>query len=199
MPAAGGADGAVGACLTSAGELIAVDGDEVAIRSSDGERTIASPPRFAGLVFAAPLRSAAETRDELVVITRTDDAATRSWWLAAYRLEGARLQRTIEATQIYQLSSANARWIGADLRDVELYLELTSRTDSIEVGGLLTTRSSARGKPIRDVVAISPATVARHRGKVAGSEPIDAAVAGPPAAGRVTQDPGTAAPGAPRR
>jgi hypothetical protein len=196
-------DGAIGACLTPAGELIAVDGDDVAIRSSDGERTISSPPRFAGLVFAAPLRNAAETRDELVVITRTDDAATRSWWLAAYRLEGARLQRTIEATQIYQLSSANARWIGADLRDVELYLELTSRTDSIEVGGLLTTRSSARGKPIRDVVAISPATVARHRGKVAGNEPLDAAVAGPPAAGRVMQgaapDPGTAAPGAPRR
>jgi len=181
---------AVGACMTGAGELIEVTGDEVVIRSSDGERTIAAPPRFPGLVFAAPLRSAAEARDELVVITRTDDPATRSWWLAAYRLEGARLVRTIDATQVYQLSSANARWIGADLHDVELYLELISRPDGIEVGGLLTTRSAARGKPIRDVVVISSASVARRRGKSVPAEPGDAAVAGPSPAGHVTQDAG---------
>jgi hypothetical protein len=180
-------EGAVGACMTGAGELIAIDGDEVVIRSGDGERTIAAPPRFPGLVFAAPLRSAAEARDELFVITRTDDPATRSWWLAAYRLEGARLVRTIDATQVYQLSSANARWIGADLHDVELYLELISRPDSIELGGLLTTRSAARGKPIRDVVVISSASVARRRSKLAPAEPPDAAVAGPSPAGHVTQ------------
>lgn len=199
-------DGAVGACLTGAGELIAVAGDEVVIRSGDGERTIAAPPRFSGLVFAAPLRSAAEGRDELVVITRTDDAATRSWWLAGYRLEGARLQRTIDATQIYQLSSANARWIGADLRDVELYLELSSRPDGVEVGGLLTTRSAAHAKAVRDVVVISPASVTRRRGKAAPVEPGDAGVAGPSPAGHVTQDaaantldPAGAAPEPPKR
>ena len=198
-------DGAVGACLSAAGELIAVDGDEIAIRNADGERTVVSPPRFAGLVFAAPLRSAAEARDELVVVTRTDDGATRSWWLSAYRLEGARLLRAIEATQIYQLSSANARWIGADLRDVELYLELNSRPESIEVSGLLTARSSARAKAIRDVVVISPASVARHRGKAQPAEASDAAPASPPSA-RVTQDaaaaasdPAGAAPDTPRR
>jgi len=178
---------AVGACMTSAGELIDVNGDEVVIRSADGERAIATPPRLPGLVFAAPLRSAAEARDELVVVTRTDEAATRSWWVAAYRLEGTRLLRTVDAAPIYQLSTANARWIGTDLHDVELYLELTSRPDGIDVGGLLTTRS-ARGKRIADVVVISPAQVARRRGKSAAAEASDAGVVASSPPGRVTQD-----------
>jgi hypothetical protein len=179
---------AVGSCLTGAGELIetTTGGDEVVIRSADGERTLATPPRFPGLVFAAPLRLAAEGRDELVVVTRTDEPATRSWWIAAYRLEGTRLVRTIDAVQVYQLSSANARWIGADLHDVELYLELTSRADGIEVGGLLATHSASRGKLIADVVVISPAQVARHR-KTAAAEASDAGSPGASAAGRVTQ------------
>lgn len=179
---------AIGACLTGAGELIEASGEEVVIRTADGERTIAAAPRLPGLVFAAPLRSAAEARDELVVITRSDEAATRSWWIAAYRLEGGRLQRTVDATQIYQLSSANARWIGADLHDVELYLELASRPDGIDVGGLLTAHSSSRGKTIANVVVISPAQVARRRGKSATAEAPDAGVPGTSPSGRVTQD-----------
>jgi hypothetical protein len=178
---------AVGACMTPAGELIEVNGDEVVIRAADGERAIATLPKLPGLVFAAPLRSAAEGRDELVAITRTDEAAARSWWLAAYRLDGARLLRTVDATQIYQLSHANARWIGADLHDVELYLELTSRADGIDVGGLLTRHTTARGKTIGDVVVISPAQATRRR-KATVAEAGDA---GPPGAGpaaRVVQD-----------
>jgi hypothetical protein len=178
---------AVGSCLTGAGELIETSGDEVVIRTGDGERTLATPPKFPGLVFAAPLRIAAEARDELVVVTRTDEAATRSWWVAAYRLEGTRLLRTVDAQQVYQLSTANARWIGSDLHDVELYLELTSRADGIEVGGLLATHSASRGKQIADVVVISPAQVARHRGKAASAEANDAGSPGASQAGRVTQ------------
>jgi hypothetical protein len=179
---------AVGSCLAGAGELIetGASGDEVVIRTADGERTLATTPKLPGLVFAAPLRNAAEGRDELVVVTRTDEGATRSWWVAAYRLEGTRLVRTVDPAQVYQLSTANARWIGSDLHDVELYLELTSRADGIEVGGLLATHSASHGKSIADVVVISPAQVARHR-KTAASEAGDAGSPGPPAAGRVTQ------------
>src|SRR5262249_8705996 len=43
----------VGACLTPAGEQIEVNGEDIAIRTGDGERTIATPPKFPGLVFAA--------------------------------------------------------------------------------------------------------------------------------------------------
>jgi hypothetical protein len=185
---------AVGSCLTGAGELIETNGDEVVIRAADGERTLAAPPKFPGLVFAAPLRNAAEGRDELVVVTRTDEAATRSWWVAAYRLEGTRLVRTVDAAQVYQLSSANARWIGSDLHDVELYLELTSRPDGIDIGGLLTTHGASHGKLVADVVVISPAQVARHRGKAAAAEASDAGSPGSPPAGRVTQDAAVRAP-----
>lgn len=183
---------AVGSCLTGAGELIETNGEEVAIRSADGERTLATAPKLPGLVFAAPLRNAAEARDELVVVTRTDEAVTRSWWIAAYRLEGTRLVRTVDTAPIYQLSTANARWIGSDLHDVDLYLELTSRPDGIDVGGLLTTHSASRGKLLADVVVISPAQVMRRRGKAATLEPGDAGSPGPLSGssppGRVTQD-----------
>jgi len=174
-------DKAIGACMTGAGELLEVGSDDVVIRSADGERSLAAPPKLPGLVFAAPLRNASEGRDELVVIMRVDEAAARSWWIAAYRFEGARLVRAVDATQLYQLSTANARWIGSDLRDVELYLELTSRPDGIEIGGLLTTRSSSRtATKIRDVVVISPAQVPRRRGKPTSAEASDASVPGAP-------------------
>jgi hypothetical protein len=175
-PGARGAStaGTIGACLTAAGELIEI-GDDIVIRSADGERALAPPLRLPGLVFAAPLRSATEARDELVVVTRSDESASRTWWLAAYRLEGARLVRTVDASPLYQLSSANARWIGADLHDVELYLELTGRPDAIEVGGLLTTQGSPRAPTkIRDVVVIATSSVPRKRGKSAQVEPTDA-------------------------
>jgi hypothetical protein len=178
---------AVGSCLTGAGELIETSGDEVVVRTADGERKLATSPKLPGLVFAAPLRNAAEGRDELVVVTRIDEAAASGWWVAAYRLEGTRLVRTVDAAQVYQLSSANARWIGTDLHDVELYLELTSRADGIEAGGLLATHSAARGKQIADVVVISSAQVARHRGKAPAAEAGDAGSPGAAPAGRVTQ------------
>jgi pimeloyl-ACP methyl ester carboxylesterase len=131
------------------------------------------------------------------VITRnappSDDDAKR-WTLQAYRLDGARLVRTIDAMPLYQLSSATARWIGAELRDVDLYLELTTRTEGIEVGGLLTTRASSRAPAkIRDVVVISTIPVPHRRGKPSVIEHGDAPVAGTPP-GRATQDAGDASP-----
>jgi hypothetical protein len=176
----------VGACMSAGGELIQVGDDEIAIRSADGERALVAPFKVPGLVFAAPLRVIGEARDELVVVMRSDEPSARSWSVTAYRLDGARLTRSVDATPVYQLSTGSARWIGADVRDVELYLELTGRVDGIDVGGLLTTRGSAKAATkFRDVVVISGASVARRRGKAPASEPGDAGV---PAAPRVTQD-----------
>lgn len=189
-------DGAIGACLSQAGQLIQVTGDEVAIRSADSERAVTAPLRVAGLVFAAPLRIT-DGRDDLIMVTRSattrDDEARRSWTLHAYRLEGTRLVRTIEAAPLYELSSTNARWIGADLRDIDLYLELTTRAEGVEVGGLLTTRPSSRAPAkIRDVVVISTIAVP-YRRKPAPSEAGDAPVGTAPQ-GRVTPDAGAVAP-----
>ncbi|HET9621519.1 MAG TPA: hypothetical protein VFP84_09145 [Kofleriaceae bacterium] len=185
-PAAAGK--AMGACMTPAGELLEVGADDVVIRAATSERVLATPPKFPGLVFAAPLRGP-DGRDELVVITRNDEPTLRSWWITAFHFEGPRLVRTVDATQLYQLSNANARWIGADLHDIDLYLDLTSRPDGIDVGGLLTTPAAAKpgnaaaATKIRDVVVISPASVTRRRAKPAPSEATDAGVVlGAPAA-----------------
>jgi hypothetical protein len=130
--------------------------------------------RVPGLVFTAPLRDP-DGHDELIAISRTDDAQQRTWTLRAFRAEGSHFATVIEPTTVYQLTAANARWIGADLRDLDLYLELHSRADAIEVGGLLTARI---GDKLLDVVVISPAPVPRRRPKSAAPEGADAGTSG---------------------
>lgn len=172
-------DGMIGACILGTGELLVVDGDEVTLHAPDTDKVLYGPLRFTGtLVFAAPLRNATEGKDELVVVTRVDDSAQRTWYLSAFRFEGARPVKTIEPnTPLYQVTSVNARLLGAELKDVDLYLEVTSRPDTIEVGGLLTTPSVGRaGTKIRDVVVVSPMPIPRRRGKSAPAEAGDAGV-----------------------
>ncbi len=147
------------ACLSATGELVQWEGDEISVSAPD-DHPIAKVT-VSGLVFAASLR--AETRDELIAVTRVDDVQQRTWFLVAYRLEGGKLVRTLDPQPIYQLAAANARWIGAEVRDVDLYLELTSRPDNYQVGGFLTTRA---GDKLRDVVVISTVPVPRRHGKV---------------------------------
>ena len=162
------------ACLTQAGELVEIDGDEVIVRPASGEGKVASL-RIPNLVWAEPLRHLGEGRDEIVAVTTTEDAHARRWSLVAYRLEGSRFVRSLDSEVIYEMSSARTRWIGAELRDVQLYLEMTSHSDGIEVGGLLTTQSGAK---IRDVAVISPIRVARKTGKSTTAEGATGAVSG---------------------
>ncbi len=164
-----------GICLTNVGELVRAQDDEVLLVSREGEKPVAPGLRLPGLVYAAALRNPVDNRDDLIAITRTADAQSRTWSLSAYRLAEGKLVRTIEPTQLYQLNAGDARWIGAELDSLDLYLDMTSRSDSIEVGGLLTTRT-ADGK-IRDIVVISPVPVARRRAKAPVHEPIDAGTA----------------------
>jgi hypothetical protein len=160
----------IGICLTNAGEFIRAQDEEIVLIAREGEKAVATT-HVPGLVFAAPLRNPIDNRDDLVAISRTDDGLTRSWSLVAFRLAEGKLVRTIEPYPLYQLTAANARWIGADLQNLDLYLELSSRSDAIEVGGLLTTRISDK---IRDIVVISTVPVARRRAKPATHESIDA-------------------------
>jgi hypothetical protein len=166
---------AIGACLLAGtgGELIERDRDRLIIRSisSDAEKSrVVTTLAVPNLQFVAVLRNANE-RDELVAITRTDEPQQRIWSLVAYRFETKQIVKTVDPEPVYLLSAAQTRWIGAELRDVDLFLELTSRADGIEVGGLLTTRPNGK---LRDVVVISPKLVARRHGKSATSETSDA-------------------------
>jgi hypothetical protein len=168
----------IGACLSSGGELIDAAGEELVVHPPDSERVL-HQLRVPGLVFAAPLRGPGDGRDELVVVSRVDEPHRRTWMLAAYRLEGARLVRALEE-ELYTLTAMHSRWIGADLRDVDLYLELASGADAIEVGGLLTTRA---GERIRDVALLSPKVVTRRHHKGAAGEGQDGKAAAGGSAG----------------
>ncbi|MBA3462212.1 MAG: hypothetical protein H0T46_19785 [Deltaproteobacteria bacterium] len=172
---------AIGSCLTMTGELIEVGENEITMRAPGSEKVI-GPFRVTNVQFAVPLRMA-DGRDELVVVTRTDEPQLRSWSLIAFRIEAGKLVKSIDLTPLYQVSSSNARWIGAEVSEVDLYLELWNNADAIEVGGLLTTRPS--GGATRDVVVISTVSVAHKRGKPATT---DAGSAETPDAGAPVRD-----------
>lgn len=158
---------AVGACLTGAGELVELSDNEITIRLPDSEKPLfvfKAPPNAR---FVAPLRTF-EGRDELVVVTRSAEEQLRSWSMVAFRFENGKRAYSVEPTPLYTVSSANARWIGAEVNEVDLYLELVNRGDAIEVGGLLTTRPGTG--PTRDVVVISTVSVPRRHGKATATD-----------------------------
>ncbi|MDB4960976.1 MAG: hypothetical protein JWP01_975 [Myxococcales bacterium] len=175
-----------GACLTGVGELVEIVDNEIVVRAAETGRAIV-PLRIPNkVVFAQPLRMT-DGRDELVVVTYTEEPQLRRWSLMAYRFETGKIVRSAEPAVLYQVTSSNARWIGADLEEVELYLEVSNHADSIEVGGLLTTRPEQG--PWRDVVVISPVQVPRRTGKSVPAEGVDA---GTPDAADPAEDSGTA-------
>jgi len=148
-----------GACLTGTGEIVHYEGDELSIIGKDSVKPLATVP---GLVFAAALRNPSDGRDDIVAIKRASDGQTKTWSMTVFHFSGDKPVRLVDAAQVFQISAANAKWIGADLRDVDIYPELVGRADTIEVGGLLTTRVDGK---IRDIVVISAVPVQRRRVK----------------------------------
>lgn len=170
-----------GSCLTATGEIVEVEDGELSIYLPDADRKPIATLRIPNIVFAGALYNPLEGRDELVAITRSDLPHLRTWTLVAYRVEAKQFVRVVDGNEpIYSLSSSQARWIGAELANVDLYLEIAHRSDGIEVGGLLT---SWRGEKIRDVAVISPQVVPRRGGKSSASDANDAGVSAP-----VTED-----------
>lgn len=167
------------ACLSAAGEVVRVAGDDVSVRSGDGKERLIAQLKARGLVFAAPIRSGArpEDRDELAVVTKSQrpEEQERTWTVALYHLEAGRLVRVAEQV-VYRLSAEGARWIGVSLDEVELYLELSSRDDLVSVGGFLLTKVAGK---IRDVVSLREEQVGRRR----GGEAAASALGSPPGGG----------------
>lgn len=161
-----------GACMAGGGRLVEVGREEVLVHSPDSDKPI--PTKITNLMFAVALRNPIDGRDEIVAITRSDDSQQRTWSIVAFRFDGVRRVTVVDPLPLYSITSAQTRWIGADLRDIDLHLELSSRADGIEVGGLLTTRGA--NEKIRDVIAISPVTVARRHQRSPPGEVGDAGV-----------------------
>ncbi len=157
----------VGACLTAAGELVRIGAEDISVLVRDSDK-IMSTARVPGIVFAAPLRVPGEGRDDIVAVVKTDSAQEATWSLIVFRMIDGKLLRLVEPSLLYQVTAAHARWVGSELRDLDLLLELTARPDAIEASGFLTTRVGAQ---IRDIVVISTSSVPRRRSKAAPVEP----------------------------
>jgi hypothetical protein len=183
-PAGDRAQGTFGACLSSSGELVRIGSEDILVSARDSDKVI-TKWTVPGLVFAAPLRSVGEQRDDIVAIAKTANEQDATWSLLLFRMIDGKLIRVHEPRPLYQLTAAHARWIGADLDDLDLFIELTSKPEAIEAGGFLTTRV---GSQIRDLVVVSPISVPRRASKAAPAEP--AAPAAPPgdAQGSGSQD-----------
>jgi hypothetical protein len=181
-----------GACVTGAPDVVTRDGDELVVRTADGDKLVDKPIRIPNALFTGAVR-ATDGHDELVAITHTEVEGAQTWSLVAWRYEAGKLVRVrfehdgigVFDAPVYQLTATNARWIGSTLRDLDLVLEVVNRGDAFEVGGLLTRRS---GDKLRDLLVLSPIQVRRRPAKSATPEPeresSDAGVAVPaPAAG----------------
>jgi hypothetical protein len=163
-----GKDGKDGKEPPAERDVVTTKGDELQLTIRGSERPIVA--RIPGMVWAATVRNPGDGRDEVVAIVKAGDAQSTTWSLVPYRFHEGKLSRVVvEPAVLYQLTAANARWIGAEIRDLDLLLEVTSRADTFEVGGLLTTRA---GDKIRDIVVISPVSVGRRRAKAAPQEPM---------------------------
>ena len=154
-----------GACLTGAGEVVRYTSDEIQVYAKDTDKLM-DRKNVPGLVFAAAVRNSSDGRDDLVAVSRSVDSSSKSWSVAVFRVVDNKLAKLADQ-QVFQLTGVNARWIGANVHDVDIYVELVGRGDTIEVGGLLATRI---GGKIRDIVVISPVTVSRRRAKAAGPD-----------------------------
>jgi len=143
-----------GACLDGADAVVAI-GDIVALlSSSDGRMRRIATFAVPGLRWVAPLRLSA-VRDELVAVSQRSTDDERVITVTALAVEGGRLIK-IGEVEAYQLTDTSLSWIGANLGDVDLYVEITRRAgDDLAVSGLLV--NSPGGQPV-DVAPLLPVT-----------------------------------------
>lgn len=177
----GGADGRqprdvtakLGACFTGTPDVLVVQGGELSVQPLETNRVIAIV-KIPDLLWAAAVRNA-DGRDEVIAFRREDDDQTRTWFVYAYRFDGSRVTKLVEGRAVYQLTATNARWLGTELAELDLALEVTSRSDGFEIGGLLIARRNAT---LRDLVVLSPVGVPLRRSKSGSGEASDPGVSG---------------------
>src|SRR5690606_3275310 len=100
------------------------------------------------------------------------------------RWDGSRLL-TIEDADAYTVSAAGAAATGADLKDVDLLVELEVVDDTLRFSGVYVHRGKARPRNVAPLVAQQ---VARGARRPAGAKPARAAEAAPADAGPGADD-----------
>lgn len=113
-----------------------------------------------GLIYAAPLDIGGDGSDEIIAITSGGTPTETTWRIEVYRADGARFTRVL-GREIYQVSSVNVPWIGSELDDIELLVEVAGSDDTVRVGGLLLQRK--RGRVINAAPLLGRKFVVRGR------------------------------------
>lgn len=156
LHAALGGDAAAIDCLSTTEAVAAVDDDIVVISAGDKPRKLYSS-HVAGLVFARATHTGG--KDEIIGVTRDRNDKRAEWRVFAARWDAGRIVKTVDE-DVYQLTGQSAGWIGAELEDLDLVLDVEARADTLVASGVLLDRG---GSAIRFAVPIEPISVTRRK------------------------------------
>lgn|GEM_PF-1935239 len=174
----------VGCFLPGGAQVLSFGGERISVVSRKGS----SPGRMArlplaGLMYAAPLDTDGDGRDEIVAVTRTTGETTHEYGVVVIRVDPARMS-VVASESLYEVTRMGAALTGAALPEVDLYIDLArgpggsaeGKTGRIEVGGVYVHRE---GGVVRDAAPLLPRSieVRRRRGATA-AKPVDADVDG---------------------
>ena len=160
----------------------------VAVGSTAGSEPVAvrrlAVHLAAGIAFAAPLDLDADGRSEVAVVKQREAQGERRVEVEILRLDGGRFV-PVAAAEVYQLSERNTAWVGAQLSEIEILVELQAVAGDVVVSGLYV----HHGQTGLDTVAPLVSTIIEVRRK----RPGPASPASPPAETSPTRPRGGAA------
>lgn len=157
-------------CFAGAGERLLAAGDDSVVAlewAGEGLEPVAelSAP---GLAYAAPLDVAGEGRQLAAIATMRRDGGEVVAELSLARLAAGGLE-VVDRFPAYRITERWARWIGADLADLEILLTARASAGAVEVGGIFLHRDRDRIRHIAPVKAKNwaPDHAAREEGAAA--------------------------------
>lgn len=176
-----------GGCFTGGGPEAVVTGhDRLAVVTGEpGKRRRLAHTALPGLSFAAAVDVDGDGRDEIVAIAERRDPERLVSWVEVYRVEGSRLAQVL-ARPAYELTASAAGWVGANLEDTELLVEVGGGGGALVLGGLYLHRE---GDQIHSVVPLEPVTIPLRSQRGEAPEP-----AAPESAEPAAEDAGDAGP-----
>src|SRR6185312_13809260 len=113
--------------------VAAVDDDIVVITAGDKPRKLYSF-HVAGLQFARATHTGG--KDEIIGVTHDRDDKRVEWRVFSARWDAGRIVKTVDE-DVYQLTGQSAGWIGAELDDLDLVLDVEARADTLVASGVL--------------------------------------------------------------
>jgi hypothetical protein len=183
-------------CFSAAApEALVYTGDRVvAVGSTAGTepaavRRLAVYPA-AGISFAAPIDVDGDGRSEVAVVKQREAEGERRVDVELLRLDGSRFV-PVATAEVYRLSERNSAWVGAQLDEIELQVELQAVAGDVVASGLYV----HHGQGGLDTVAPLVPTIIEVRRKKPGTAGAAAEVPAPKPRGNVPRPgPGTAGP-----